>query len=74
VVAYDVGVLNVRTIKDMDRGTTGDDYSNDVWARAQALAPSFAGLLGAGARTGPISGTFLSLRDRIPAPGGRDVS
>ena len=27
----------------MDKGTTGDDYSTDVWARAQELAPSFGG-------------------------------
>jgi hypothetical protein len=74
VVAYDVGVSSVRTIKDMDRGTTGDDYSNDVWARAQALAPSFGGSLSPGARTGPTSGTFPSLRDRLSAPGGRGVS
>jgi hypothetical protein len=41
LVAYDSGVGHVRTIKDMDRGTTGGDYSNDVWARAQALASAF---------------------------------
>jgi soluble lytic murein transglycosylase-like protein len=74
VVAYDVGVSNVRTIKDMDRGTTGDDYSNDVWARAQALAPSFGGSLSPGAGTGPGSSSFLSLRDRLAVPGGRGVS
>jgi hypothetical protein len=74
VVAYDVGVSNVRTIKDMDRGTTGDDYSNDVWARAQALVPSLGGPVSPGAGTGPTSGSFLSLRDRLAVPGGRDVS
>jgi hypothetical protein len=74
VVAYDVGVSHVRTIKDMDRGTTRDDYSNDIWARALALAPSFGGSVGAAACTGPTSGSFLSLRDRLPVPGGRDVS
>lgn len=74
VVAYDAGVSNVRTIKDMDRGTTGDDYSNDVWARAQALVPSFGGPVSPGRGTGPTSGTFLSLRDRLAAPGGSDVS
>lgn len=73
VVAYDVGVRHVRTIKDMDRGTTRDDYSNDVWARALALAPHF-GSVGASTRTGPTSGSFLSLRDRLAVPGGRDVS
>ncbi|WP_324290043.1 peptidoglycan-binding protein [Pyxidicoccus sp. MSG2] len=43
VAAYNVGAGNVRTIEGMDRGTTGDDYSSDVWARAQALAPHFGG-------------------------------
>jgi peptidoglycan hydrolase-like protein with peptidoglycan-binding domain len=43
VAAYNSGVGNVQTIKNMDVGTTGNDYSNDVWARAQALAPSFGG-------------------------------
>ena len=74
LVAYDVGVANVRTMMDMDRGTTGDDYSNDVWARAQALAPSFGGQASPGAGTGPTSGTFLCLRDRLAAPGRSNVS
>ncbi len=43
VAAYDAGVDGVRTIKEMDRDTTGGDYSNDVWARAQALAPHVGG-------------------------------
>jgi soluble lytic murein transglycosylase-like protein len=74
VVAYDMGVSHVRTIKEMDRFTTHDDYSNDVWARALALAPSFGGSVGAGTCTGPTSGSFLSLRDRLAVPGGRAVS
>ncbi|KFE67669.1 hypothetical protein [Hyalangium minutum] len=74
VAAYDAGVELVRTIKDMDRGTTGDDYSNDVWARAQALAPAFGGTEGPVTGTGPISGTFRSLRDQLSVPGGRPVS
>jgi soluble lytic murein transglycosylase-like protein len=74
LAAYDSGVCCVRTIKDMDRGTTGDDYSNDVWARAQALAPYFGGVETAGAGAGPISGTFRSLRDPISVPGGKAVS
>jgi hypothetical protein len=74
LVAYDVGVAKVRTMMDMDRGTTGDDYSNDVWARAQALAPSFGGPVSPGAGTGPTSGSFLSLRDRLAAPRGSNVS
>jgi hypothetical protein len=43
VAAYNSGTGNVQTIKNMDVGTTGNDYSNDVWARAQALAPHFGG-------------------------------
>jgi len=43
VAAYNMGAKNVQTVKGMDAGTTGDDYSNDVWARAQALAPHFGG-------------------------------
>jgi peptidoglycan hydrolase-like protein with peptidoglycan-binding domain len=52
VAAYNSGVSNVQTVEGMDRGTTGNDYSNDVWARAQALAPSFGGGV-----TGPGTGT-----------------
>ncbi|HEX8702724.1 MAG TPA: peptidoglycan-binding protein [Myxococcaceae bacterium] len=52
VAAYNSGVSNVQTIAGMDRGTTGNDYSNDVWARAQALAPSFGGT---GGTTGPVT-------------------
>ncbi|NOK17318.1 peptidoglycan-binding protein [Corallococcus carmarthensis] len=43
VAAYNSGPGNVRTQAGMDVGTTGNDYSNDVWARAQALAPHFGG-------------------------------
>jgi hypothetical protein len=74
VAAYDAGVGGVRTIKDMDRGTSGDDYSNDVWARAQALAPAFGGTEGSAAGAGPLSGSFRTLRDRLAVPGGRPVS
>ncbi|XP_072519089.1 lysozyme g-like [Salminus brasiliensis] len=35
ISAYNAGVGNVRTYERMDIGTTGDDYSNDVVARAQ---------------------------------------
>ncbi len=34
-VAYNSGVSNVATIERMDAGTTGNDYGNDVLARAQ---------------------------------------
>ena len=38
VAAYNVGSTNVRTLEGIDKGTTHDDYSNDVWARAQYFA------------------------------------
>lgn len=53
VAAYNMGADDVRTIEGMDRGTTGDDYSNDVWARAQALAPHFGGAPTGGAENRP---------------------
>ncbi|XP_050405798.1 glycine, glutamate and proline-rich protein, partial [Patella vulgata] len=37
VSAYNAGVGNVATVARMDIGTTGNDYSNDVMARAQRL-------------------------------------
>jgi peptidoglycan hydrolase-like protein with peptidoglycan-binding domain len=43
VAAYNSGAENVQTLAGMDKGTTGNDYSNDVWARAQKLAPHFGG-------------------------------
>ncbi|MFP2930943.1 peptidoglycan-binding protein [Pyxidicoccus sp. 3LG] len=53
VAAYNSGVGNVQTIKNMDVGTTGNDYSNDVWARAQELAPHFGGASGADRPSAP---------------------
>ena len=38
VAAYNVGVSNIKTIDGMDVGTTHDDYSADVLARAQYFA------------------------------------
>ncbi|XP_017328786.1 lysozyme g isoform X1 [Ictalurus punctatus] len=35
ISAYNAGPGNVRTYEKMDRGTTGDDYANDVVARSQ---------------------------------------
>lgn len=35
LAAYNMGVSNVRTISGMDIGSTGNDYSSDVLARAQ---------------------------------------
>ncbi|KAJ8332323.1 hypothetical protein SKAU_G00426780 [Synaphobranchus kaupii] len=35
ISAYNAGDKNVRTYEKMDIGTTGDDYANDVVARAQ---------------------------------------
>lgn len=66
VVAYDAGVDNVRAIKDMDRGTTAEDYSNDVWARAQALASHFGGTVDTAeypSVEGSTTGTFRFLKE-----------
>jgi hypothetical protein len=38
VAAYNMGADDVRTLGGMDRGSTGNDYSADIWARAQYLA------------------------------------
>ncbi|XP_057205274.1 lysozyme g-like [Triplophysa rosa] len=35
ISAYNAGVGNVRSYQNMDVGTTGDDYANDVVARAK---------------------------------------
>lgn len=35
ICAYNSGVSNVQTYENMDEGTTGNDYSNDVTARSQ---------------------------------------
>ncbi|KAL0973967.1 hypothetical protein UPYG_G00213630 [Umbra pygmaea] len=35
ISAYNAGAKNVRTYEQMDVGTTGNDYANDVTARAQ---------------------------------------
>ncbi|XP_041051455.1 lysozyme g-like 1 [Carcharodon carcharias] len=37
ISAYNAGTKNVQTYSRMDIGTTGDDYANDVVARAQWL-------------------------------------
>jgi peptidoglycan hydrolase-like protein with peptidoglycan-binding domain len=57
VAAYNAGASNVRTQAGMDRGTTGNDYSNDVWERAKALAPSFGGTSGASSTGGTTTGS-----------------
>ena len=38
VASYNVGPGNVDTVEHMDVGTTEDDYSSDVWSRAQYYA------------------------------------
>jgi len=38
VTAYNSGLGNVQTLAGMDNGTTGNDYSNDTWARARYYA------------------------------------
>ncbi|HLL01725.1 MAG TPA: peptidoglycan-binding protein [Myxococcaceae bacterium] len=53
ITAYNSGVSNVRTIEGMDRGTTGNDYSNDVWARAMRLSNDFGGQVSGPGPVGP---------------------
>ncbi|WKJ88748.1 transglycosylase SLT domain-containing protein [Methylomonas montana] len=38
VAAYNFGANNVCTLDGIDKGSTHDDYSNDVWARALYFA------------------------------------
>lgn len=35
VAAYNFGVKNVQTKEGLDKGSTGNDYSSDIWARAR---------------------------------------
>jgi peptidoglycan hydrolase-like protein with peptidoglycan-binding domain/soluble lytic murein transglycosylase-like protein len=55
IVAYNSGPDNVRTIAGMDRGTTGNDYSNDVWARAVHLSNDFGGRVGSAPNPPPVT-------------------
>jgi len=41
ISAYNAGLGNVQTWSGLDRGTTGNDYSNDVVARAQYLVTKY---------------------------------
>ncbi len=75
VAAYNFGASNVRTQAGMDSKTANDDYSADVWSRAQALAPSFPGSGGAAAASTPLSTPMqsncwgeLSKKDSMGAP------
>ena len=42
VVAYNGGVDEVRNLDKLDVGTTGNDYSNDTWARGRFIAQEWA--------------------------------
>ena len=41
ICAYNTGSGGIQTVGGMDRGTTGKDYSGDVWIRAQRYARLF---------------------------------
>jgi|GEM_PF-2692759 len=43
VAAYNCGPGRIRTVSGMDSRTTGKDYSNDTWVRAQYYARFFPG-------------------------------
>ena len=72
VAAYNAGVGTVQTLEGMDKGTTGDDYSNDVWARARF----FAALLGTPVPFTP-SATVAALKPveniTVPSPAMAEV-
>jgi len=42
LAAYNAGVGNIQTWEGLDSGTTGNDYSNDVIARAQWLVKNYS--------------------------------
>jgi GH24 family phage-related lysozyme (muramidase)/murein DD-endopeptidase MepM/ murein hydrolase activator NlpD len=77
VAAYNFGVKNVQSLDRLDIGSTGDDYSADVWARARyyATLPEF----GRGADTVATTPQVPTRGNRQQPPGqqtgsGRDVS
>ena len=72
VAAYNFGASNVKTISGMDVGTTGGDYSNDVWARAQALAPNIGGM--AGATPVPVQPVPQKQRPPVVSPSPKEVA
>jgi peptidoglycan hydrolase-like protein with peptidoglycan-binding domain len=41
ICAYNTGPSGIETVGGMDQGTTGQDYSSDVWVRAQRYARLF---------------------------------
>lgn len=81
VAAYNFGAKNVQTWGGMDQGTTGDDYSADVWARARYYA-SLEEFGGTGTipdvsvpSTSPRSGNQTTTGNLSPAvPAGRLIA
>jgi soluble lytic murein transglycosylase len=68
LAAYNAGPGVLDTGPNWDRRTTGGDYSNDTWARARALAPSFGGVGQAQpATTTPASGVTGGSSSAAPA-------
>jgi peptidoglycan hydrolase-like protein with peptidoglycan-binding domain len=68
LAAYNAGPGVLDAGPNWDRRTTGGDYSNDTWARARALAPSFGGA-GQASSTGaaPNTGATPSAAGSAPA-------
>lgn len=52
VSAYNGGLGVLQDAPNTDRYTTGNDYANDIWARARRLAPHFGGMPSASAPAG----------------------
>jgi len=64
ICAYNAGPGNVGTVAGMDIGTTGNDYSNDVWARAIYLSKNGFGPA-PGACQQVVSGPGAALRSSM---------
>jgi peptidoglycan hydrolase-like protein with peptidoglycan-binding domain len=71
VAAYNSGVKNVQTLDGMDKGTTGNDYSNDVWARARFYAEQMGSAAPAQSHTVAAVNALNTLL--TPAPALSDV-
>jgi transglycosylase-like protein with SLT domain len=58
IAGYNKGASKVKSLDKIDAGTTGNDYSNDVWARAQLYAEKMGAVSPALAVTASASSTF----------------
>lgn len=69
VSAYNGGLGVLQDAPNTDRYTTGNDYANDIWARARRLAPHFGGLPAA-STSGAAASTAASTAATTPTSAG----